>query len=224
MIKVDNEFLELNKNLVFSIVNKYASNYNKEDLYQVGMMAVIRASEMYDNERNVKFSTFAYKYILGEILKYIREDKGVKLSRDIIKLYKKIISLKNQMYLTCGRYITDEEVSELLNVSISKINEVMKLCSGVESLDSVISSDDKDLTLMDTIKDENNLSKEDLISLKDALRNLNKEDQMLIYQRYYEGKSQTEIAKEIASENKINNLNFIFRIYKKNIKIIRNNA
>ena len=51
MIKVDNEFLELNKNLVFSIVNKYASNYNKEDLYQVGMMAVIRASEMYDNER-----------------------------------------------------------------------------------------------------------------------------------------------------------------------------
>ena len=196
MIKVDNEFLELNKNLVFSIVNKYASNYNKEDLYQVGMMAVIRASEMYDNERNVKFSTFAYKYILGEILKYIREDKGVKLSRDIIKLNKKIISLKNQMYLTCGRYITDEEVSELLNVSVSKINEVMKLCSGVESLDSVISSDDKDLTLMDTIKDENNLSKEDLISLKDALRNLNKEDQMLIYQRYYEGKSQTEIAKE----------------------------
>ncbi len=196
MIKVDNEFLELNKNLVFSIVNKYASNYNKEDLYQVGMMAVIRASEMYDNERNVKFSTFAYKYILGEILKYIREDKGVKLSRDIIKLYKKIISLKNQMYLTCGRYITDEEISELLNVSVSKINEVMKLCSGVESLDSVISSDDKDLTLMDTIKDENNLSKEDLISLKDALRNLNKEDQMLIYQRYYEGKSQTEIAKE----------------------------
>lgn len=196
MIKVDNEFLELNKNLVFSIVNKYASNYNKEDLYQVGMMAVIRASEMYDNERNVKFSTFAYKYILGEILKYIREDKGVKLSRDIIKLYKKIISLKNQMYLTCGRYITDEEVSELLNVNVSKINEVMKLCSGVESLDSVISSDDKDLTLMDTIKDENNLSKEDLISLKDALRNLNKEDQMLIYQRYYEGKSQTEIAKE----------------------------
>ena len=196
MIKVDNEFLELNKNLVFSIVNKYASNYNKEDLYQVGMMAVIRASEMYDNERNVKFSTFAYKYILGEILKYIREDKGVKLSRDIIKLYKKIISLKNQMYLTCGRYITDEEVSELLNVSVSKINEVMKLCSGVESLDSVISSDDKDLTLMDTIKDENNLSKEDLISLKDALRNLNKEDQMLIYQRYYERKSQTEIAKE----------------------------
>lgn len=196
MIKVDNEFLELNKNLVFSIVNKYASNYNKEDLYQVGMMAVIRASEMYDNERNVKFSTFAYKYILGEILKYIREDKGVKLSRDIIKLYKKIISLKNQMYLTCGRYITDEEVSELLNVSVSKINEVMKLCSGVESLDSVISSDDKDLTLMDTIKDENNLSKEDLISLKDALRNLNKEDKMLIYQRYYEGKSQTEIAKE----------------------------
>lgn len=196
MIKVDNEFLELNKNLVFSIVNKYASNYNKEDLYQVGMMAVIRASEMYDNERNVKFSTFAYKYILGEILKYIREDKGVKLSRDIIKLYKKIISLKNQMYLTCGRYITDEEVSKLLNVSVSKINEVMKLCSGVESLDSVISSDDKDLTLMDTIKDENNLSKEDLISLKDALRNLNKEDQMLIYQRYYEGKSQTEIAKE----------------------------
>ena len=196
MIKVDNEFLELNKNLVFSIVNKYASNYNKEDLYQVGMMAVIRASEMYDNERNVKFSTFAYKYILGEILKYIREDKGVKISRDIIKLYKKIISLKNQMYLTCGRYITDEEVSELLNVSVSKINEVMKLCSGVESLDSVISSDDKDLTLMDTIKDENNLSKEDLISLKDALRNLNKEDQMLIYQRYYEGKSQTEIAKE----------------------------
>ena len=74
MIKVDNEFLELNKNLVFSIVNKYASNYNKEDLYQVGMMAVIRASEMYDNERNVKFSTFAYKYILVEILKYIRED------------------------------------------------------------------------------------------------------------------------------------------------------
>lgn len=196
MLKIDNDFVELNKKLVYSIVNKYASNYNKEDLYQVGMIAVMKASEMFDKDKGVKFSTFAYKYILGEILKYIREDKGIRVSRDIISYYIKIMNLKEQIYLTYGRNAKDEEISKLTGLSVEKIYEVINLCKNIESLDNVISSDGKEITLMDTIEYEEKIDKEDLIGLKEALSSLDNEERKFIYQRYYENKTQTEIAKE----------------------------
>ena len=196
MLKVDNEFVELNKRLVYSIVNKYASNYNREDLFQVGMMAIMSASEMFDKDKGVKFSTFAYKHILGEILKYLREDKSIRVSRDTIRNYIKIMNLKDEIYLTYGRNASDEEISKLTGLSVDKIHYAIESCKNIESLDNVISDDGKEITLMDTVEDKSKMNKEDLIGLKDALSTLDSEERRFIYQRYYENKTQTEIARE----------------------------
>ena len=103
MLKIDDNFVELNKKLVWSIVNKYSSNYNKDDLYQVGMIGAMNACKNYDEKNGIKFSTFAYKHILGEILKYIREDKSLKISRDTIKQYKQILKIKEYIYIYIKR-------------------------------------------------------------------------------------------------------------------------
>ena len=80
--------LELQEKLVYSIISKYANNSNREDLFQVGMIGAIIAYNKYDESLGVKYSTFAYKYILGEVLKYLREDRSIHISRDIINDYK----------------------------------------------------------------------------------------------------------------------------------------
>ena len=72
--------------LIYSIINKYTSRYDKEDLYQVGMMGLIDAYKHYDSSFDTKFSSFAYYYILGEVNKYIRNSSSLKISKSIIEL------------------------------------------------------------------------------------------------------------------------------------------
>lgn len=195
MLKIDNEFIELNEKLVYSIINEYSNKETIDDLYQVGMMAVMKAAKNFDESKGVKFSSYAYYYIKGEVLKYIRENRCMRLSKDMVKNYIKIIKAKEYIYKTYGRNVTSEELSKLTNIDEIKINEIVSACSIIESLDSTINEED-DYTLLDTIKSNEKVSSIDLILLKDAISSLDKEEQQFIYERYYNNKSQTEIAKE----------------------------
>lgn len=197
MLKLTNELIKDYEKLVISIVNKYASNYNREDLYQVGINKLIQMSKSYDSSIGVKFSTYAYKHILGEILKYIREDKNIKVSRDIITLNKKIKKISDEFYLNIGRYPNVLEISELVGESPKKIEDVLNTYQYTESLDKEIELNDSTVTLKDIVSTDEKIDKLDLISLRDALSNLSEEDRYLIYQRYYENKTQTELAKEM---------------------------
>ena len=169
------------------IVNKYASSYNREDLMQAGKMGVIKAANNFDPTLGIKFSTFCEKYILGEVLKYLREDKNIKISRDIFKLKKKVDIARDHYFKSKGEYPSLDILCMIVNEEKSKVLEVLNLNQNVQSIDE---------SVKDVIASEEKLDKIDLISLKEALSNLKKEDQKLIYQRYYEGKTQTEIAKE----------------------------
>lgn len=197
MLKLTNELIKDYEKLVISIVNKYASNYNREDLYQVGINKLIQMSKSYDSSIGVKFSTYAYKHILGEILKYIREDKNIKVSRDIITLNRKIKKISDEFYLNIGRYPNVLEISELVGESPKKIEDVLNTYQYTESLDKEIELNDSTVTLKDIVSTDEKIDKLDLISLRDALSNLSEEDRYLIYQRYYENKTQTELAKEM---------------------------
>lgn len=197
MLKLTNELIKDYEKLVLSIVNKYASNYNREDLYQVGINKLIDMSEKYDSSMGVKFSTYVYKHILGEILKYIREDKNIRVSRDIITLNRKIKNISDEFYLSVGRYPDVLEISNLVGESPKKIEEVLNTYQYTESLDKEIELNDSSVTLKDIVSIDEKVDKLDLISLRDALSNLSSEDRNLIYQRYYEDKTQTEIAKEM---------------------------
>ena len=78
-----------NENLIYSIINRYSNYYDIEDLYQVGVMGMIKAYYNYNNSYNTKFTSYAYTYILGEVLKYVNGNKNIKLNKDYLCLWKK---------------------------------------------------------------------------------------------------------------------------------------
>ena len=192
MFQLNNDIVKSYKKLIYSIIKEYCNEYNKEDLYQAGLLGLIKASKTYDKEKsNAKCSSFAYKSILGEVLKYLREDRNIRISRDIISDYKKIYKTKEYIYQTYGKNISNKELSKIINIDEKRINEVLLYNQETRSLDNEISSNS---TLKDIIpfKDKSI----DYIDLKDAFKDLTNEEKELILERYYYNKSQTEIAKE----------------------------
>lgn len=191
MLTLTDELISSYKKLVYSIISKYSNERNKDDLFQAGMMGIIDASKKYDNSSNVKFTSFAYKYILGEVLKCLREDRNIKISRDIIRDYKRINIVKDHIYKMYGRPTNNKELSKLLNMNEERINEVINYNEKELSINMIISDDEK-ISLEDTISDNRN----NYFELNDALKELSDSEKRLIYERYYENKTQTEIAKE----------------------------
>lgn len=191
MLTLTDELISSYEKLVYSIISKYSNERNKDDLFQAGMMGIIDASKKYDNSSNVKFTSFAYKYILGEVLKCLREDRNIKISRDIIRDYKRINIVKDHIYKMYGRPTNNKELSKLLNMNEERINEVINYNEKELSINMIISDDEK-ISLEDTISDNRN----NYFELNDALKELSDSEKRLIYERYYENKTQTEIAKE----------------------------
>ena len=196
MLEFTDEMIKLYEKKVLYIVNKYSNNYNKEDLIQVGKMGLLKASKNYDKNLGIKFSTFSEKYILGEILEYIRNDKNIKVSRDFIRLKKKVDLVIKEFYENKGRYPTIKEISYILNEKESRIIDVINTNQNVRSIDETI-NDNEDILLKDTISKKDNVELDDLIVLKDALNSLTKEQRNIINERYYNGKTQSELANEM---------------------------
>ena len=190
---VTEDLLKTNEKLVYSIIKKYSNKEDYEDLYQVGMLAVIKAAKKYKEKSDVKFSTYAYLYIKGEILKAINT-KSVKINKDVVANYIKIKKAKEYIYLTYGRNISSKELSLLTGIEEYKISEIENAFKTYKSLYSCI--DDDNTRLIDTIKDEEETNISELIELKDAIKSLNEEEKKYIIDRYYKEKTQTEIAKE----------------------------
>ena len=89
------ELINNNKRLICSIINKYTKYYEFDDLYQVSVIGIIKASQNYNENYNVKFTTYAYKYILSEIVNFVNNSKLIKTSRDYNKIYKKLLEARN---------------------------------------------------------------------------------------------------------------------------------
>ena len=195
MLKIDNDLIKKYEKLVYSIVNKYSNESNKEDLFQAGMLGILNASEKYDSSLNIKFTSFAYKYILGEILKTLREDRNIRISREYLNDYKKILIAKEHIYKTYGRPINNNELSKIIGISEERINEVLYYNEKEISLNKVISEDEK-LCLEDIIYNKEEIDEANMLDLYNAFDTLSIEEKKLIYKRYFQNKTQSEIAKE----------------------------
>lgn len=192
---VTNELMASYEKLVYKIISNYSNNSNKDDLFQAGMLGLLNASKNYNPNMNIKFSSFAYKYILGEVLKELRDNRNIRVSRDIISDYRKIMIAKERIYKAYGRPACNKELSKILNMSESRINEVINYNEKELSLNMIVSDDEK-ITLEDTIYKDEGVDRLDIINLKNAYKNLSIDEKKLIYERYFENKTQTEIAKE----------------------------
>ena len=184
-----------NQNLVYSIIHTYFSNYpNKNDLFQVGMIGLINSVKHYDSSYNTKFTTYAYSFILGEMKKLVREDKGIKVSRDLQKLAYK---LEKTRLLLFQKYMREPNISELANelgLTEYEVSEILKIPNCIQSLDEPINDKGKSVSLYDYVGN-NDMDINELIALKNELENLNDEERTLVEARYMQDLTQSETAK-----------------------------
>ena len=167
--------------LIYKIISKYPKRYDRDDLYQVGMLGLIDAYKHYNSSYDTKFSTFAYYYIVGEVNKYIRENSSIKVSRNLIELKKKILNCREVMTQKLGRMPTNLEISLYLDISEELIDNALIATDEVASIDDNIN--------MIKYYDE---TSPDVLDLKGEIDKLSPDERKLIYARYYEELTQNE--------------------------------
>lgn len=211
------DIIKDNKKLICSIINKYTKYYEFDDLYQVSVIGILKAYKNFKEEYNVKFTTYAYKYILSEIIHFVNKSKLISVSRDYQKLYKKILKTRNILTQKLMKEPSTKEIALFLEIDESIITDVLQSRDNIKSLDEVLEADDKKLTLLDTLSSPDDINFE-YFSLKESLETLNKEELELINYRYFEDKTQSEIAK-IWGTNQVK----ISRNEQKILKKLKNN-
>lgn len=184
-----------NEALIYKIINKYRNHFELEDLYQVAVIGFIKANANYKEEYNTKFTTYAYPYILGEVLKYVNSYRSIKVNKNNKLIYLKILKASEILTQKLMKEPTSYELSLFLEIDESTINEVMNNYALVESLDQLVSADDKNLKLYDKIGYQD--SSIENYSLLSELDKLSDEERYLIESRYYCDMSQKEVGEKL---------------------------
>lgn len=178
-----------NEGLIYLVINKFRYFSDKDDLYQVAVIGLMRAYENYDGNRNTKFSSYAYFDILGEVKKYVRESIGIKVSRGLQKLNLMIergtIILAQELL----RMPTDLELMKYLQINEKELELGKEAKVLVDSLDYDY---DENTNLYERVGYEEVGYDSDILDLRCEIDNLNEFDQKIIRSRYYEGKTQFE--------------------------------
>ena len=102
--------------LIYKMISKY-KNFDQEDLYQVGSIGIIKAYKKYREDSNAKFSTYAYKYVLGEIIDFIRKDRNIIVSKEYMSIYKKYINIRELLFTKYEREPSFSEISSFMEIS-----------------------------------------------------------------------------------------------------------
>ena len=189
------DIIKENKGLIYSIIKKYVSYYEFDDLYQVSIIGIIKAFNNYDATNVVKFTTYAYKYILSEVISFVNNSKLIKSSREYNKIYKKILEARTILTQKLMKEPSTYELSLFLELDENVINNVLMIKDSVTSLDAAITKDGKTLSLLDSISTSESADTTESILLEDILNTLDKKEQELINLRYFQDKTQSETAK-----------------------------
>ena len=195
------KLIEDNSRLVWSIVRRFnGRGYDIEDLYQIGSIGLIKAIQRFDTSFEVRLSTYAVPYILGEIKRFIRDDGPIKISRSIKELNIKIIELQKEYLNKYGKEITLEQLAKELKTSKEDIAMALDSARPVNSIEDSQYRDnktDKTISLIDQLssgKDEEN-EITNRITIKKLISELKDNEKEVILIRYYKGKTQMQVAK-----------------------------
>lgn len=214
------KLIEENNGLIWSIVKRFKERgYDLEDLYQIGSIGFIKSIKRFDESFDVKLSTYAVPYILGEIKRFIRDDGSVKVSRSIKELSVKIRDIQNKCLKEKGREATLQEISKELKVNKEEITLALdSLMPTVSIYENTYNDGEDGISFIDTLS-TNVDEQEQLVNkltIKNILEQLNEREKQIILLRYFKNRTQTEVAK-ILGISQVQ----VSRIEKKTLKQIK---
>ena len=195
------KLIEDNSGLVWSIVRRFnGRGYEIEDLYQIGCIGLIKAIQRFDTSFEVRLSTYAVPYILGEIKRYIRDDEPIKVSRSIRELNAKIVELQKEYFNKYGKEISLEEIAKDLRTSKEEITMAMDSTRPVDSIEDAKYRDnktDKTISILENISTGRDEQTEitNKIAIKNLINELDKQEKEIIMLRYYKQKTQMQVSK-----------------------------
>lgn len=201
--KAREEFIRGNLRLVLSVIQRFVGNNNEsaDDLFQVGCIGLIKAIDNFDRTLDVKFSTYAVPMIIGECRRYLRDNNSIRVSRSLRDIAYKAIYARDMLTKQLDREPTIDEIANEIDIPKENVVIAMDAIATPMSLNEPVYQDGQDvLYLMDQVSDKKNREEKWLenISLREAMKKLDDREYSIIKLRFFEGKTQTEVADEIA--------------------------
>ncbi len=193
-------FITSNLRLVLSIIKRFpTSKCSADDMFQSGCIGLIKATKNFNINLGVAFSTYAVPMILGEVKRLIRANNSMRVSRSIRDTAYKILKTRGELE-KANVEVTPLKIADKLNILESEVVYALDAISDTVSLyDPVYSKEGEELLLMDQIKDEKESDDNwtENLALKKATAMLGEREKRILYMRYYEGRTQTEISKKV---------------------------
>ena len=200
-LKAREEFINANLRLVLSILQRInPRGENIDDIFQIGCVGLIKAIDNFDISLNVQFSTYAVPMIVGEIRRYLRDNTSLRVSRSIRDLSYRIMLIKEKCAKENIKEPTVEELAKELGVEKEEIIVSLDAIQMPVSLQEPVYSDSGDnVYIEDQLKDKKNT--EDIwasnITIKDSLKKLNERERKIVQKRFFDGRTQIEVAEEL---------------------------
>ena len=192
------KLIEGNLRLVLSVIQRFDKRgENPDDLFQVGCIGLIKAISNFDPDKNVRFSTYGVPMIAGEVRRYLRDNSPIRVSRSIRYVAYRVLQCKEQQTVRLGREPTLEEIAKELDIPMADVSQAMDaVCAPVSLYDPVYTDGGDPLTVMDQVRDTKNTEDGwmEHITLQNAFRSLGDREKQILSLRFYDGKTQMEVA------------------------------
>lgn len=190
-----------NLRLVLSVIQRFNNRGEYvDDLFQVGCIGLMKSIDNFDLGQNVKFSTYAVPMIIGEIRRYLRDNNPIRVSRSLRDIAYKALQVKEKLISQTLREPTAEEIAKVLEVPHEEIVFALDAIQDPVSLFEPIYNDGGDpIYVLDQLSDEKNKDSQwiDEIAVSEGMRRLNEREKMILRKRFFQGKTQMEVAEEI---------------------------
>ena len=190
-----------NTGLIYSVAKRFLGRgYDLEDLFQIGVIGLMKAIDKFDLKLEVRFSTYAVPMITGEIKRFLRDDGILKVSRSLKENCGRIYQAKEKLEKELGREPGLDEIAAEVELSLEEVILALESTAEVESLHKTIyQGDGNDISLMDRLPEKENGQEQalDRIFLDEMLQSLDARERQLIGMRYFQNRTQTEIAAEL---------------------------
>ena len=196
--KAREKLIEGNLRLVLSVIQRFDKRgESPDDLFQVGCIGLMKAIANFDPDKQVRFSTYGVPMIAGEVRRYLRDNSAIRVSRSIRDVAYRVLQCKEAMLLRMGREPTLDEIAKELTLSTEEVSQALDaVCAPVSLYDPVYAEGGDPLTVRDQVSDTKNteLNWMEHIALRDAFQNLGDREKQILSLRFYDGKTQIEVA------------------------------